>query len=162
MDNKTKLQLAAIGVMGIILLFAINNARLSIVKAGALKGKAVPAEPLKKDAGLQPVDAAVPDLAQKFNKTVIYKKLLELDQDLSLKRDPFSYGMIRNRVPAPVSSTGVGLTAILWSDADPLAVVDHKVVKKGDKAGQNTVVAIKEHSIILNDGVKDFELKLKK
>jgi hypothetical protein len=40
-------------------------------------------------------------------------------------------------------------------------VINHKVVKKGDKAGKNTVVEIKGDRVILNDGSEDFEIKLK-
>lgn len=74
----------------------------------------------------------------------------------SWKRRPF--------VPAnvPGSSFNLVLNGILGSGANLKAMIGAAIVSKGDKVGNNTVVDIKKNSVILNDGTKDFELKLKK
>ncbi|MCX5696989.1 MAG: hypothetical protein NTU54_03315 [Candidatus Omnitrophica bacterium] len=42
----------------------------------------------------------------------------------------------------------------------PLAIINDKVVAVGDKIGRNAVTDIKEDVVVLNDGSKDFELRL--
>jgi len=49
----------------------------------------------------------------------------------------------------------------MWNKTNPTAMIGDVIVKRGDKLGANTVVEINPDSIILNDGTKDFELKLK-
>ena len=42
------------------------------------------------------------------------------------------------------------------------AMIGDTIVMKGDKIGSNTVVDVQKNKVILNDGTKDFELKLEK
>ena len=73
----------------------------------------------------------------------------------SWSRDPFSTS------PAPIKGYG-GLTlgGIVWDKENPMAIINDNIVKIGDKVSGNTVVDIKQDKVILNDGTKDFELKL--
>lgn len=73
----------------------------------------------------------------------------------SWKRNPF--------VPTGVSgmSSNLVLSGILGSGTNLKAMIGDAIVGKGDKVGDNTVVEVKKNSVILNDGTKDFELKLK-
>ncbi|MBU2504439.1 MAG: hypothetical protein ABIK26_01500 [Candidatus Omnitrophota bacterium] len=62
---------------------------------------------------------------------------------------------------APVKrSIGFHLGGIIWDKQTPLAVINDDVVGIGDKVGTNTIVEIKQDIVILNDGIKDFELNL--
>ena len=42
------------------------------------------------------------------------------------------------------------------------AMIGDSIVMKGDKIGSNKVVDVQKNKVILNDGTKDFELKLEK
>ncbi|MDP3804349.1 MAG: hypothetical protein Q8Q87_02215 [Candidatus Omnitrophota bacterium] len=72
----------------------------------------------------------------------------------SWKRSPF--------VPTgvPGTSSSLVLSGILSSGKGLKATIGDAIVGKGDKVGGNTVVDIKKDKVILNDGTKDFELKL--
>ena len=41
-------------------------------------------------------------------------------------------------------------------------MIGDAIVRKGDKVGSNTVVDVQKDKVILNDGAKNFELKLEK
>lgn len=51
-------------------------------------------------------------------------------------------------------------SGILWSQEHPLAIINEAIVKVGDKVGVNTVMDMKQDRVILNDGVKETELRL--
>ena len=72
------------------------------------------------------------------------------------ERNPFVSGQ--------TASTMVGLTlnGIIWNKAKPKAMIGDAIVVKGDTVGANKVVDIQPDRVILNDGTKDFELKLEK
>lgn len=72
----------------------------------------------------------------------------------SWKRSPF--------VPSGMTSTELILNGIIWNKTRPKAMIGDAIVVKGDRIAQNTVVDIKPDRVILNDGTKDFELKLEK
>jgi len=58
-----------------------------------------------------------------------------------------------------VSATPV-LRGILGSGENLRAMIDDVIVGKGGKVGKNTVVDVRKDSVILNDGITDFEIKL--
>jgi len=49
----------------------------------------------------------------------------------------------------------------MWSEKNPGAMINDTIVKNGDRIGDNTVIEIRQDKVILSDGTKDFELKLK-
>lgn len=53
-----------------------------------------------------------------------------------------------------------GLTGILWDEKTPKAIINEAVVSIGNKIGEITVIDIKKDHVILNDGTKDYEVKL--
>jgi len=55
---------------------------------------------------------------------------------------------------------GFTINGILWDKKNPLAIINERIVKIGDKIDGNTVVNIKQDRVILNDGSKDIELLL--
>ncbi|MDO8536128.1 MAG: hypothetical protein Q7S30_03880 [Candidatus Omnitrophota bacterium] len=73
------------------------------------------------------------------------------------KRNPFVSGM------APMSAnTQLALNGIIWDKTKPKAMIGDAIVVKGDTIGSNKVVDILQDRVILNDGTKEFELKLEK
>jgi len=69
-------------------------------------------------------------------------------------RDPFV------RKLAPAQSEKESLEGIIWDEETPMAMINDSVVKVGDNVNGNTVIEIKQDCVILNDGRKNFELKL--
>ncbi len=60
------------------------------------------------------------------------------------------------------SASALCLTGILLDKENPKAIINDNIVSIGDKIAGNTVVNITEEKVILNDGAKDFDLKLSK
>ena len=70
-------------------------------------------------------------------------------------RNPFSIS------GAPIRRFGrLTINGILWDKKNPLAIINEKIVKIGDKIDGNTVVDIEQDRAILNDGSKNIELLL--
>jgi len=60
------------------------------------------------------------------------------------------------------SAQGISLNGIIFNKDMPVAVINNTIAKEGDLIANNTkIVSIKRDSVILNDGSKDFELKLR-
>jgi hypothetical protein len=51
---------------------------------------------------------------------------------------------------------------IIWNKVRPKAMIGDAIVVEGDTVGANKVVDIQQDRVILNDGTKDFELKIEK
>jgi len=82
-------------------------------------------------------------------------------------RNPFIQGKIQEVVqekiqekPPVPESLKLTLNGIIWNPQNPKALINNAVLSKGDKIGINTIVNIKQKSVILNDGTKDFEIRL--
>ena len=72
------------------------------------------------------------------------------------KRNPFVPGQTVTK------ATKLTLHGIIWNKTRPKAMIDDAIVVEGDIVGANKVVDIQQNKVILNDGAKDFELKLEK
>ena len=72
------------------------------------------------------------------------------------KRNPFVTGL------AASTTTELTLNGIIWNKTRPKAMIGDAIVVKGDTVGGNKVVDIQQNKVILNDGTKDFELKIDK
>ncbi|MFA5100907.1 MAG: hypothetical protein WC547_08505 [Candidatus Omnitrophota bacterium] len=68
-------------------------------------------------------------------------------------RTPFSLAPIK-------AFQGLILEGIVWDNDKPVAIINGSVVKIGDTIDEHIVVDIKPDRVILNDGSKEFELKL--
>jgi len=73
----------------------------------------------------------------------------------SWKRSPFVSG------EKPASATLV-LSGIIWTNENPKAMIGDMIVRKGDRVNNSTVIDIRPDKVIMNDGTKNFELKLEK
>lgn len=83
------------------------------------------------------------------------KRRAKRTQFRSWKRNPF----VPKGVPGTAYSKLV-LNGILASGKTFKAMIGDAIVGKGDKVEGNTVIEVKRDRVILNDGTKDFELKL--
>jgi len=72
------------------------------------------------------------------------------------KRNPFASGLTVSTM------TELTLNGIIWNKTKPKAMIGDAIVVKGDTIGANKVVDIQPDKVILNDGTKDFELKIEK
>lgn len=70
-------------------------------------------------------------------------------------RDPF---MPQQAVGAVVKAVNLSLGGILWDEKTPKAIVNEKILIKGDTLYGYTVVEIKPRSVILKTGEKNIEL----
>ncbi len=55
-------------------------------------------------------------------------------------------------------SSDSGVQGIMWSENDPMAIVDGCIVHKGDSVAGGTVADIRKDAVIINDGSKDIEV----
>jgi len=75
---------------------------------------------------------------------------------LSWVRDPFS-----GKLYSSTSEMELRLEGILWDPKKPAAIINGEVVKVGDVlASGSRVIAIKQNSVIINDGARNIEIKL--
>ncbi|MCX5710266.1 MAG: hypothetical protein NT088_06060, partial [Candidatus Omnitrophica bacterium] len=80
------------------------------------------------------------------------------DAVISWDRCPFS----GKSYSAAEGRQDLTLSGIMWSPKNPLAVINDRIVKAGDKILGSVVIEIDKEKVILNNGSADFELKLGK
>jgi len=80
------------------------------------------------------------------------------DTVISWDRCPFS----GKSYSAAEGRQDLNLSGIMWSLKKPLAVINDRIVKVGDKILGSVVIEIDKEKVILNNGSTDFELKLGK
>lgn len=163
MNEKDKKQIAIIGVLILPLIFFMMNAAKSLKKKPAAAAPASDAAPAVVPAAenkpaSSPAQNAVPDAVALSPRQVLAEGeiFLKLDtgaKKITLTRDPFS--------AAAEEVAGIRLTGILWDDKNPQAAINNMIVGVGQKVDAATVVvAITKRSVVLNDGQKNFELRL--
>ncbi|MFH0762303.1 MAG: hypothetical protein V1925_00205 [Candidatus Omnitrophota bacterium] len=157
MKKKRLIEIILTAVLIIILVFAVGNSvkkikhgTRSAAKPGAGAAPAAAGKIPKKKAS----PAAMPVKPH-------YQLQEEESRNLELTRNPFAAAAgVKADDTSSVQADQIALSGILWDKDKPLAIINNKVVKTGDKAGGCRVVEIKEESVVLNDGARDFELKL--
>lgn len=73
------------------------------------------------------------------------------------KRNPFMLKAVSYS-----ANNEVVLNGILWDSYSPRALINDKILGKGDKINQYTVYDIQQDKIILSDGVNNLELRMAK
>lgn len=156
MKKKTLIELILTAILIIVLLFAVNNA----IKRPK---RSVPAAV---KPGVKNTPPAVDNISQtKAPQAAMsvkpqYQLQEEESQSLELKRDPFSAMAPAVTKSQAAEASSITLSGILWDENNPLAIINNKVVKKADSVSGCRVVEIKQESVVLNDGTRDFEFKL--
>ena len=78
-------------------------------------------------------------------------------------RNPFSPLVSKSGVlliPHEVDLGGLNLRGIIYSEKDPVAIINDEVVEKGDNIGEYLVLEIEKKKVILRKGNQEFILKL--
>lgn len=79
------------------------------------------------------------------------------EDDSAWGRCPFS-----GKVYSSKGASDLTLAGIIWDEKTPMAMINKEIVKTGDKIEGKTVMQIRHDRVILNDGNKDFELRLER
>jgi hypothetical protein len=142
---------AAITLVLLVILFFVLNRAVKLTKKHNSK-----ITPLPLTASVFPSgnnDVAVSDKISRF------KKLIEESKKVKFERDPF---MRSPEISLEKEFSEIVLSGIIWDEKTPRAIIDGKIVGIGSRVKNNTVVAIKPDSVVLNDGEQDFKITLKK
>lgn len=138
MLKKEKIKLYITGILGTVLLALI---------IGQVKSP----ENSKNKAQSTQVSAPFDMESQKIS---LYKGLEQEISGLNVQRDPFF------EAPANLSSEGPKLMGIFWDQEKPMALINNQVLRAGNKVNGCQILEIKKDSILLNDGLKDIEIKI--
>jgi len=152
MEKKKLIQIGITAILMGILLFAVSNCarKLKAPKSGVKHPAAMPAQ------NIPPPDTAKADAA---GAKPLYQIQEEESRNLQFKRNPFEAPVAQS--PKPLSpAASISLTGIVWDKDRPMAIINGKIVKAGDRVAGCNVVEIKETSVLLTDGLKDIEVKL--
>ncbi|MFH0935755.1 MAG: hypothetical protein V1828_02700 [Candidatus Omnitrophota bacterium] len=156
MKKKSLIELILTAILIIVLLLAVNNAikrskrnAPTAVKPG-VKNTPPAADKIPKTKAPQAAMSVKPQ----------YQLQEEESQSLELKRDPFAAMIPAVAKGQAAQASSITLSGILWDENNPLAIINNKVVKKADTVGGCRVAEIKRDSVVLNDGTREFELKL--
>lgn len=115
------------------------------------------APPKSKYAASSRIDITCQENILPSSTAVTVKRRAARTRFTSWGRNPFAL----KGAPQATPSQTFDLGGIMWNEKNPKAMIGDAVVGKGGKIGSNTVVDIKKDRVILNDGTKDFEIKLK-
>lgn len=136
--EKKRLEIIITALLALVFVFAWANTFKALKKKGQEKA---PSAPL-----VSPV-VETPPLVEEEDK----------DEKMKWGRDPFS-GKAYSSPEA--NSSDLRCSGIIWDKDAPLAMINDRVVRTGERISGNTVKEIKPDRVVLNDGSRDFELKL--
>lgn len=140
MQKKEIIKISVSGVLILVLFLTI---------AGGLSCRRQPKKPsLGQGAAVKP---------EKAREKGLFSRLEEEAGKVELSRDPFSAEIIKS---PKVSQPGPYLSGIVWDQKLPKAIIDDVIVGIGEKVGDNTIIDIQKDKVILNDGSRNFELRL--
>jgi len=160
MSKKDTFKLIITVILVLVLILLIVNSRSAVKKAQELRKKTLYAPELTLG---QQVESDQQNLALTSQQAgqlgkFSYKSLEKYSESLVALRDPFSSLPIAVR--AESVSNVLNLSGILWDKLMPLAVINNKVVKIGDKVGGSVLVDIKQDRVILSEGSLTREIRL--
>ena len=139
MQNKKLIILAVLGLLAIFSLFYGIFTPSKTRRPPQVRGSDIQSE-RKVSMTEKPI------LAQRVTKRTNYT---------SWGRNPFTL-----QKTSSMTVKGLILDGIMWDKEKPMAIINGEIVKIGDRIGDNIVVEIKQDSVILSDGTKDFELQI--
>lgn len=102
-----------------------------------------------------------PEVLQDYNRAQPVVKAQDIRR--RAKRSRFTAWKRNPFIPTQTAGPAISLVlnGIVGSSKNPKAIIGDLIVGVGDKVGPYKVTAIKQNRVILNDGTKDLELKLK-
>ncbi len=141
MQDKKVIALMVLSVLAVIsLVYGVTSTPKSRAKAPATPAGQVAAAPAQST-----VKSAV-STARRARRS----------QFKTWKRNPFASGQTAS------TASELTLNGIIWNKTKPKAMIGDAIVVKGDLLGTNKVIDIQPNKVILNDGTKDFELRIEK
>jgi len=137
MKDKKLLILIVLGIAAIIsLIYGITSQKKT--EQPSAKTAKVSAKKRKKPEG----------------KIVPKKRQMATTEHATWAKSPFVQKSVQGM------AAGLSLQGIIWDEKNPKAMINGVIVKKGDTIQGNTVVEIRKQSVVLNDGERDFLIKL--
>jgi hypothetical protein len=88
-------------------------------------------------------------------QSVIFAEL-NAKKNLALRLHEF-----KEKMKALEASLGLILEGVILNQDNPLAVIQGNILKIGDQIGRYKLIAIENDQVLLNDGNKNIELKVK-
>ena len=152
MTKKEQTQFIITGCLILILVFAMINGAKTMKKVKLRRERQLASQILVQDAKTGGLIAAANNPSGQRSS---FNQLEEQTRGLGVGRDPFTLRMISSK-----SVKGESLSGIIWDDDVPMAVINGQILTVGDSIGGNTLVDIKEESVVLSDGTNQYELKL--
>jgi hypothetical protein len=160
MNKKNIVKLIITGTLALVLILLVINSKYAVKNAQELRKKTLYAPELtlvqKRESDRQNVLRDSQDRSQVGKFT--YKKLEEKSMSLIPTRDPFSN--LPMTIKNESSSNTLSLSGIFSDGQKSRAIINGMIVKVGDKVRDCVIVSIEQDRVILNDGSKDFELRL--
>jgi len=145
MTDKERKQLMITGALFLVFIVAWANTFIFLKKRSA----PAPAAPLPIAQGTMVIPPSAAPLQS---------PPAEAQASLKWARDPFS-GKAYSASGAK-SAPVLKLVGITWDGISPMAIINNKVVSAGDTVGGCMVQEIREDCVVLNDGTRNFELRL--
>lgn len=128
----------------------------------------ITASPRGKDVrAVKPAVTPVAETIRPVKKLLLKERHAAKSKFKSWGRNPFIQKKIHEEIqekiqekPPVPESLKLTLKGIMWNEKNPRALINNAILSKGDKIGTNTIVDIKQKSVILNDGAKNYEIRL--
>lgn len=141
--DKKRIEMVITAVLVVVLMLVWANSCRVLKNRAAVKGDQLSA-------------AISSPVSNKFVPTVIKDEEAEWRQLLWV-RCPFSG---KSFSASQESALHLKLDGIVWDVKDPVAMINGRIFKKGNMIGGNKIVDIKSDRVVINDGNKDFEIKV--
>lgn len=144
--NKKNIEIIATAALIIIFILVLSSSCKKI------KGTiSVSKSTVKEEQNIEQSKPSLPALNVGLNRKLVGAKIYK-----AWGRDPFS------DVVYSVEGKDLALkfTGVLWDDLNPQALINGKIVGNNSTVGKYKVIKINKDSVIVNDGVKDLELRL--
>ena len=139
MNNKKIIILIILGIGAIISLYHGLRAPARSKYGRSTVKKEVPAKTAARPQGTQ----GITGVARRAKRT----------QFNTMQRSPF--------IPKNGGPAGLNLNGIVWQKDRHRVIINNTILAVGEKIGENTIIDIRKNGVILSNGVKEFELKLK-
>lgn len=144
--DKKKIQILITSLLSLMLIVAIGNAVFTILKIKKGGSRAV----------ITPEPKIFDQSAEESKIHIVTREDIAGIENLRWLRDPFNFK--RYITVQKHSTTQLLLKGIIWDENDPCAVIDDRVLRKGDKIDTIKIIEIRKNSVIVGqEGSEDTE-----
>jgi len=149
--DKQKKEIIITGVLALVFVFTLAN---SIRK---IKARYSPAARPVVQSMPGKAQVSVPPESPKQEDAALLKNIEK--EQLDWIRDPFSGKIYFSKEEG--AAVDLSLTGIVWDELKPRALINSDIVQEGSTIGQFRVLKIYKDKVVLEQGAKTFELRLK-